>query len=489
MCETAKGKVVTINSDDVFTTVIFPQHKQNQTKKILSQPSMFVLRSVAATARSSGGVRHFSKYFNTDIMACHRSPDLESLVLRTDANEFNAINVSTAIHRLGKLRKAEDYAYPRNQDAITKLFALAKHSTIHPQTLSNIMLGIANGRLTGSGHRFPEFIYQQLERHQHFLRDFSPQALTSVFFSFAIMNQNLPSEMVRFYLRELEKRDVRKFHDLDFPQLLWALATQRLHCPAVYAKLATELNQHRKMGDFSVLSLSNMLWSFAEMGHPCKELGERIAVCLTKEKCLQQSDHKFVIRIMWSLACLDMLDNEHVQAFFQTQPPVYVEKSPQTARFYLQTRLAWQQTHEEDKPSALLTMLDSALTGTQAEWADKLVQTRQKLWCARALHILDFFENKFTGADAPVKRYRVENGVYVDMCFPSRKLVIQLENPYYYTENGEVVLGSTLFFQRLIKRAGYKLVVINLKSFERDYTPQQQGEMLVNLAKQIKSME
>ncbi|KAH9247043.1 hypothetical protein BASA81_015395 [Batrachochytrium salamandrivorans] len=437
--------------------------------------------------------RDMSKAFNTSLMGCYNSADLERLVLRTSESEFNSINVSTAIHRLGKLRKAENFTTPRSRECLNKLFTLASRAvTMNPQTLVNIMMGIANGRLALD---FPPFLYRELERNQRFLRDFSPQAMSTLFMSFAALGLEFPQDQIKFYLAELERRDASKFHDLDFPQLLMGLATLRLHSPVVFNRLSGVLTsshiingkQHQRLMDFPIMSLTNVLWSYAEMGIPNKLLVSTIAQCLVKMPLVKEADHKFIIKLMWSFACLDELNEPNVQQFFQIQYPVFVERIPLTSRLYLQTRLAWNQTHSPDQPSALLQKLDSAAVGTQVEIADSLVRHRRKQLSTTASRILDFFQQRFSNDQAKL-HFPINKGLYVDLCFPEKKLVVELETPNQYTVGGEALLGSSLFFRRLVKREGYQLVVINLKQFETNYSAREQTNLLETLARQIQEL-
>lgn len=440
--------------------------------------------------------RYMSKSFNSDLMGCLNSADLERLVLRTSESEFNSVNVSTAIHRLGKLRKAEDYTTPRNRECVDKLFAIASNAAaVNPQTLANIMMGIANGRLALD---FPPFLYQELERNQRFLRDFSPQAISTVLSSFATLGLELPPDQLKLFLAELERRDVSRFHDLDFPQLLMGLATSRLHAPGVFANLARGLTslpatagkrgQHQRISGFSLLSLTNVLWSFAEMGIFDKPLVSAVAAqCVVHAPVLKESDHRYVVKLMWSFACLDALEEPNVQRFFQIQPPVFVERLPTASKLYLHARLAWNQTHPPSQPSALLQKFDSAAVGTQVAIADSLVQQRRKPLSRTAKRILDFFQRRFPRDQAQL-HFAIRSGLYADLCFPEKKLVVELESADQYTAGGEALLGPSLFFRRLVKREGYQLVVINLKQFDNDYSAAEQTSLLETLARQVQAL-
>ena len=180
----------------------------------------------------------------------------------------NAVNVSTAIHRLGR---AGARGHERDSRFQT-LLAEAEHmaADFKPQNVANTLWAFATMRVE-MPKPLVECMVLQAER---VAADFNPQDVANTLWAFATMGVQMPKPLVECMARQAE-RMAADFNPQEVVNTLWAAAASD-HVASlfsVFAQIAAMAKQSRVWPDFSLPEVHQMHQFFlaAEQDCPDKE--------------------------------------------------------------------------------------------------------------------------------------------------------------------------------------------------------------------------
>jgi len=207
-----------------------------------------------------------------------KSPTLETLceLLGTGGQfvNFNAISLSAAVNRLGKLvaDAGPGYLLPDNLPAVLARLVAKSEATIptfDPRAIASLLYGIAVSgflfvdALTGSTRRLYAALVKDIELRRYELDAFKPQELSNI---------------------------------------AWGLAKVEWHC-AVFAQIATHVNTLLSLREYTAQGLCNIAWSMARMGHRDDDLFDRLAAeALARRFSGFEPQH--VSNLAWAMAAL-----------------------------------------------------------------------------------------------------------------------------------------------------------------------------------------
>lgn len=178
---------------------------------------------------------------------------------------LNAVNVATAIHRLGRLGKRETDARLR------RLLALARErigaETWEPRHLSNVCWGLAKMGVDDAP-LFGAVATAALA----VLDDFNDQAASNTVWSFATAGEKAPA-LFDAVARWAAPR-VATIREQALTNMLWAFAHAGA---AASAPLFAAVADDGRALAFSVRGRAIVCWAFATVGAPAKRMLERIA--------------------------------------------------------------------------------------------------------------------------------------------------------------------------------------------------------------------
>jgi hypothetical protein len=332
--------------------------------------------------------------------------------------------------------------------------------------------GVAAGRLSPGG--FPKFVNKHLALLD--MASFDAHSLSTVLWSYTMLGERLPGGVLERMEAEIVHRGFEGFSALDVSFTLGSLAQTRNINRLLFQQINTELLHRLSLEDFNSRALAGILYSFSVAGVPCTVFANRVCAILSGRRKDKQLDASLHIKLLYSLACLDVLNEPAVSEYFQRTLKVTVDRSDASTAFQLlQADSAWRQRHKNPAKGVDVVMheykawaLDVVTPGivVPSFTRDKAIQT---------------LSSKFKDIQVNVQ---VIPGVFVDVVVPSLNLAVLFNLPTRYTACHKHVLGSTLFQYRLIKQAGFQLAVVDLKRFGL-YSADDQEAMMVKFASQV----
>ncbi|KAH9254116.1 hypothetical protein BASA81_007991 [Batrachochytrium salamandrivorans] len=204
--------------------------------------------------------------------------ELETLILHTPGEEFNEINLATAVNLLGKFRS-------RSTRCVDKLVGLAQHKQFEPRELTNLCHGMATTMVAGS-QPMPAFVSQQVSQ---LLPSLAPRALTNILWSYSTLLDN--SQTAKFAhtlvsrangMRDFNAQDMSNTISQGLSNSLAALAAMngpRETISPLTSKFANELikDHGRALQRMLPKHLAACLTALTTLGLPTKQ--EELDLC------------------------------------------------------------------------------------------------------------------------------------------------------------------------------------------------------------------
>lgn len=220
--------------------------------------------------------------------------ELETLIWRTPGEEFNEVNLATAVHLLGRSRS-------RSARCVDKLLGLAQHKRFEPRELTNLCHGLA----TVAGSRpMPGFVSQQVGQ---LLPRLAPRALTNILWSYSTL---LDDSQTGGFARALVSRanGMRDFNAQDMSNTLWALAHLGYTADVSLNQALQGRLLEMDFGEFNAQGLSNSLGALAAISGSASPLASKFAGELVKNcgRALQGMLPKHLATCLASLATLGL---------------------------------------------------------------------------------------------------------------------------------------------------------------------------------------
>lgn len=205
---------------------------------------------------------------NETIRKCKTAQEIERVIWQN--KQYNAVNLATAFNQL-KFTKST------NPQSINRLLNSSSNMDFDAQALSVSCHSIAAGKLF---HKLPQvFIRNIVEKHDN-LSAFSPQALSSILWSLATLQQPIPAVISAFSQEIATKRELSTFKPQDISDLLWSYAvllsssSKEVDENAAISKLMDEVSTRKSLDEFKPRDLANIATALHDL-FPGDKRGER----------------------------------------------------------------------------------------------------------------------------------------------------------------------------------------------------------------------
>lgn len=290
---------------------------------------------------------------NQQLVQCRTGKQVEDLVLG-GSGEFNAVNCSTALQQLAKLRH-----HRVSPAALSKVYAMASKQYFMPRSIATVCHAIASGELD---REIPGFVLKQIalgnnEDEEFPFKAYTPQGLSMVMWSFAKLGQEDEFVFSRCTREIFLHRNLQTFEAQHLSNIVWALAKVKYNSDGVFRKVSMELQRREWEGclpqhistialayakmkqtrhvpmlfhsmsrtclmqrsndefasEFQFQTLALVCFSFASMQHKDDELFLRISRALLRKsdaEWAKEFSNQGVANVLWSFAKMALVDDE-----------------------------------------------------------------------------------------------------------------------------------------------------------------------------------
>ena len=187
-------------------------------------------------------------------------------IIENNVHSFNAVNASTAIHRLAKKSGRRTNIEKLTLESLTAII-LDKIPECKPQQLANIAWAFAT--LGYENKALFESLGAEAVRK---IRDFNPQDIANTAWAFATLGYENKALFESLGVEAVRK--IRDFNPQNIANTAWAFATLGYENKALFESLGAEAV--RKIRDFKPQELANIAWAFATLGYENKALFESL---------------------------------------------------------------------------------------------------------------------------------------------------------------------------------------------------------------------
>lgn len=423
---------------------------------------------------------------NRALVGCNTLEELNTLVLQQQqqqAHLLTAVNVATAIHRMGRLAKFATPT-PTTPTAFPYLLSIAKPQKFEARAISNMCHGIAMGKLrddtVGGGSKFPEFLQTQAVDKARF---FTPQEVSNLLWSFAVQEEHAPQVFNEFSKQICFK--LARFSPRDLSTSLWSFAVlghanHHVLFDRAKAHILSRTLHQQPLQAYNAQDLSSLLFSFATLGHP--HSADLCSAVAAQAMDIRMNSSQSLLLLVWSLACLDALGLHKVREMFQTMrmpTNITLERTVLQANQLHFCRLAWDQVNPGVQ-SVLLDDLESP-----KGWVREKRATQLNYGYQSRLVISQQLTQAFSQRSEQVLvNAETSSGMQVDFYLPERNFAVEIEGKHNYAYDGITPLGHTLFKHRLLTRQGISLCKIHVSDFCK-HTPAEQHDLLQEIVQHV----
>eukprot|EP00929_Paragymnodinium_shiwhaense_P084985 TRINITY_DN45478_c0_g1_i1.p1 TRINITY_DN45478_c0_g1~~TRINITY_DN45478_c0_g1_i1.p1 ORF type:complete len:789 (-),score=159.11 TRINITY_DN45478_c0_g1_i1:203-2539(-) len=308
-----------------------------------------------------------------DICVAAEDPDL---ILATARELDGGIVISTALHRLGKLGLASDYAKDPRFGLLLEKFK-ARLPFFGSRQIANSMHGLGS-MLYREGGPWVEMVSIQTQRRIH---DFEPQHVSNTLWACARMQCQDPLMLRALVGRAIE--DIPRFCPLDVSIVTWALATLR-HREVEW--LRAVVRARCEFADFSPQNMSNFVWGLATLGFRNDNMV--LAVGREAARKIQDFIPQELSNYVWALATMSVCDNLMLRAVaeeVERRADILHSWDPQSM-----SNMMWAYATLAVKDDPLFLLLLEASVARIADhdtqnlansaWAAAMVSFRHSLW-------------------------------------------------------------------------------------------------------------
>ncbi|KAJ1458105.1 hypothetical protein M885DRAFT_614791 [Pelagophyceae sp. CCMP2097] len=209
------------------------------------------------------------------------------------AGSLDAVNLATALHRLGVLDcpfiSADDQRVRRLLDQAT---ANIREEAWSPRCLANSCWGCGRLGLFDAEDFFNAVADATIPQ----LTDFKPQELAVLISAFAKVGVSAPSLFEGVKLQGVSQID--KFLPQNLANMVWAFATAGRRAPELFAAVAVEAL--RQISNFNPQELSNTVWAFAKLEIRAVDLFQ--AISIEARNKLWSANPQNLANILWAFA-------------------------------------------------------------------------------------------------------------------------------------------------------------------------------------------
>lgn len=424
------------------------------------------------------------------------TPEQIVALVNTEVERFDATNLATAVHRLGKymdqrvlgvlphcIRRIGEFdaqglgniawglatskvtVIPEAWDALFQASLDYGTENFSAQGLTNLVWAIAtaNARQQTARKVLKAVAIEAVSR----VDEFTPQGLCNLVWSFAIAGavdlretSELFAAVARASLRPLE--DGKFMLDQFTPQGIactaWAFSSIGFAAPAFFDRVADMVVSmpHR----FDTRSLSSLAWAFAIAGAPAPHLYAAIVNAFQEKSDCINRDPQAVANTLWALACANEpeLLTATADVLLPSNPEDYFEDSAQRVQLYQVYLYAKRRSTigRQLLSPAFAQQCNAAYLDTQVEVFSPSDMQRSVALALKQIGWKHFFE------------FQTLDGLLVDMAQPQTRTLIEVYGPYHYMlviddlqqpvsrEARHVLLdGATKFKENLLKQAGW----------------------------------
>ena len=242
---------------------------------------------------------------NRKLIGMKREEDIVVLC-ETSGDQFNHVNVATALHRLAKLRGRqsgssgwliEDGQRLKAVCSMMTARAVAEAGAFDPQGIANVMWALATIGVEPSR----ELASAMSMRAVASAGAFKPQGIANLMWALATLGLE-PSRELASAMSMRAVASAGAFKPQNIANLMWALATLSVE-PSRELASAMSIQAVASAGAFKPQNIANLMWELATLGlEPSREL----ALAMSKRAVASAGafNPQDIANLMWALATL-----------------------------------------------------------------------------------------------------------------------------------------------------------------------------------------
>ncbi|KAJ1454477.1 hypothetical protein M885DRAFT_242440 [Pelagophyceae sp. CCMP2097] len=236
---------------------------------------------------------------NARLGSCSRTGDVLT-IFEESGLTFDAINLATALHRIGVLARRNDQrlaaaaAAPLLQRLIDRTTAsvVGDAEAWQAQGLANAVWGVAKLKRFDAPELFAAVAAEAVRK----MGTFDAQALANIIWAYATAGVEAP-ELFRAVSAETVLK-VTSFNAQELSITVWAYTKAEFHAPALYEAISLESAEQVFM--FIPQNLANTVWAYAKAGVPAKALF--LAVSKETKKHIGDFNAQHMANTVWAFA-------------------------------------------------------------------------------------------------------------------------------------------------------------------------------------------
>ncbi|GFE53542.1 kynurenine 3-monooxygenase and-related flavo monooxygenase family protein, putative [Babesia ovis] len=237
------------------------------------------------------------------ILKCRSSSQI-LLAIQDKIDQLNAVNASTALHRLARHTTSYSrYTLTAHETFGQLLMALERHlPDLDSQGLTNVLWSLVRLRVQP---RWMEALLASI--HQH-AKDLTPSELASCLYAISkLTTKSATSVDLRDSLIGLAQERVSHFkRPLDITCIATALARLNVRNPVLFGQLSSAILA--SIQEFSLQQLCGVAWAYASLGFTDRALFARIRRVI--EENASGTSMRDIVHLSWALSKLREADSE-----------------------------------------------------------------------------------------------------------------------------------------------------------------------------------
>lgn len=245
--------------------------------------------------------------------------------------QMNAVNVSTALHRLARYTNPYNRYMVCNHESFGKLISLVEEHILKfdPQGLTNIFWSIIKLKITP---KWLDCLLEQINIHANSL---NLSELSNCLFCLSKLTKSSDSSLeLRFKILSLVQDKITQFkRPLDLTCVSTALARLNVRNPVIFGHISSQVISN--LEEFKIQELCGIAWSYASLGFTDHLLFMKIRRFI--ESKADQNNIGNIIHLAWALSKIKEADPDF---FLYTVSPL-VRSHLASLNYRQMTTIAW----------------------------------------------------------------------------------------------------------------------------------------------------
>ena len=208
-----------------------------------------------------------------DLNKLLKDPATDVLALFASRDDFDEVNIATAIHQLGKRKDVRRHDQRLRQLIETAAARVVDEKPFQARHLANMAWGV-----TKQGVEAPALLAAIAGAALRKIDEFKPQELADTSWAYATAGVPAPALFDAIAVAAVHK--INKFAPQHLANTAWAYATARVTAPALFAAIADAALP--KIDAFTPPTLTNTAWAYATADVAAPALFDAIAVARPK---------------------------------------------------------------------------------------------------------------------------------------------------------------------------------------------------------------